>query len=113
LSTAAGTARGLRDRPLGRVAILLVVLVAAFLVSKSCGSSGGDVSKEEAIEIARGEIDYTPDRVGVRFVKQGLDDEAWAVSLVDDNAAGTPLRVTVVLLDTDTGEVQSVRRTRR
>ena len=111
-STDAGSERGrsLRDRPLFRVAALLLVLLAAFLVSRSCGSRETEISQEEAIEIARDQIDYEPDRVGVRFLPQGFQSRpSWAVSLSTVNDQDELTRVTVVVVDGQTGEILEVR----
>jgi hypothetical protein len=112
LSTDAGTARGLRDRPLGKVAIVLAVLVAAFLVSKSCGAVGDEISQEQAVEIARTQIDYEPERVMVRLLKRGVKSRPyWAVSLATVADTGALERVTVVVIDAKTGAVGEIRRT--
>jgi hypothetical protein len=108
-----GRGRSLRDRPLFRVAILLLVLFLAFLASRSCASRDTEVSQDEAVEIARGEIDYEPDRVGVRFLPQGFQSRpTWAVSLSTENADGELTRVTVVVVDGATGEILEVRQER-
>ena len=111
-STDAGSERGrsLRDRPLFRVAVLLLVLLLAFLASRSCASRDTEVSKEEAIEIAREQIDYEPDRIGVRFLPRGFQSRpTWAVSLSTVNAQDELTRVTVVVVDGETGEILEVR----
>jgi len=108
--TDAPTARGLRDRPLGKAAILVAVLLAAFLVTKSCGSRETEISKEEAVEIARGKIDYEPDRVMTRFVPRGIKSRPnWAVSLATLRDDGRLERVTVVVVDGETGQVVETR----
>ena len=111
-STDAGSERGrsLRDRPLFRVAVLALVLLLAFLASRSCASRDTEVSQEEAVEIARDQIDYEPDRVGVRFLPRGIQSRpSWAVSLSTVNAQGDLTRVTVVVVDGETGEILEVR----
>ena len=111
-STDAGSKRGrsLWDRPLFRVAALLLVLLAAFLVSRSCGSRDTVISQEEAVEIARDEIDYEPDRVGIRFLPQGFQSRpSWAVSLSTVDTEGELTRVTVVVVDGETGEIIEMR----
>jgi hypothetical protein len=86
------------------------VFVAAFLVARSCGSSQPSVSQEEAIEIARAEIDFEPARVQVRNVPSGLEGRrTWAVSLY----TGTPSEpgtCRIVEIDADDGSVSSVAR---
>jgi len=113
LPTDAGTRRALRDRPLGKAALLLAVLVAALLVSRSCGSSETQVSTERAAEIARGVIDYEPDRVQVRYLKRGFQSRGfWAVSLSTVDEVGSYDRTTVVVVNAQTGDVIEIQRDR-
>ena len=105
----AGTARGLRDSPLGRIAILVAILVAAVLVAKSCGKTDPALSKEEAIVVAKAAIDYQPECVFVRLIKRGFQSrETWAVSLSKPSGPDTSL-VNVVQVDGDTGQVVVVK----
>jgi len=109
-SSSAGTParRGLRDRPLGRVAILVAVLVAALLVSRGCGSSG-DVDKDRAVAIALQQVDFTPECKQVRYVRRGIQARGfWAVSLWTLDDEGEFDRVSVVLVDAQTGAVGDV-----
>jgi hypothetical protein len=115
LPTDAGTepapSRPFRDRPLGRILVLLVVLAVAFIAAKSCASRDTEVSTDEAIEIARQEIDFEPDRTMVRFTPRGVDSRPfWAVSLSLLDPSGNPYRITVVLVNAETGEVEEIRR---
>jgi hypothetical protein len=112
LPTSAGTERGpsgFRDRRIGRVAIFAVVILAAFLVSKSCGKTDPKVDQAEAVAIAKAYVDYTAKCTFVRLVKRGFQSRAtWAVSLSRpfDTAKPTgPWRVTVVQIDGDTGQI--------
>jgi hypothetical protein len=110
-STGAGTKPALRDRPLGKALALLAVLVAAFLVARSCGSSQGEISQEEAIEIARERIDFEPENVQVRNLGQGVPQRrVWAVSFYVGKPT-SPERATVVEVDAETGEVLDVHET--
>ena len=112
-STDAGTERGrsIRDRPLFRVAVLALVLLLAFLASRSCASRDTEISQDEAVEIARGEVDYEPDRVGVRFLPRGFQSRpSWAISLSTVGEDGELTRITVVVVDGTTGEIVEVRR---
>lgn len=103
--------RGLRDRPLGRILLLLAVLVVALVASRSCASRDTEVDSDEAVEIAREEVDYEPERVMVRFTPRGIDSRPhWAVSFSVVDAAGNAERVTVVLVDARTGDVVEVDR---
>jgi hypothetical protein len=106
LRTDAPTARGLRDRPLGKAAILLAVLLAAFVATKSCASRDTNVSKEKAAEIAREQVDFKPDRVMTRFVPRGVQSRpTWAVSFSKLDATGNYERITVVVVDAVTGDI--------
>jgi len=112
-STSAGKpkARGLRDRPLGKVAILVAVLAAAFLVSRGCASPG-DISKEEAVEIAaKQRLGFEPECHQVRFGREGVNAAGvWRVSLWSLDAKGNFERVSVVVVDSRTGRVVRVVR---
>ena len=111
-SSDAGPKPALRDRPLGKALALLAVLVAAFLSARSCGSSEGAISKDEALEIAREEVSFEPDGIQVRNVAQGIPQRRiWAVSLYTGEAI-SPERITVVQIDSETGEVLNVRANR-
>ena len=101
----------LRDRPLGRLLILLVLGLAIFLVARGCQREGTDVSQERAVEIATGAIDYTPDNVQVRFIRQGLQFEGqWVVALSLENADGSLFNTTVIQIDGSSGEILTIRR---
>jgi hypothetical protein len=87
------------------VAIVVAVLLAAFLVSRSCGSSKGDVSKDEALEIARQNIDFTPSGVQIKNVPGGLGSQRiWAVSLYTGTFQNID-RCIVLQIDSDSGDV--------
>jgi hypothetical protein len=106
--------RPFRDRPVGRILILLLVLAVAFVAAKSCASRDTEIDSDEAIEIARQEIDYEPERVMVRFTPRGIESRPyWSVSLsvLDDD--GRPEEVTVVLVDARTGDVEQIQRGNR
>ncbi len=103
--------RDLRDSPLGKALLLLGILAVAFFASRGCASRETEVSKEEAVEIAPGEIDYEPERVMTRFVPRGIESRpSWAVSLATIRADGSFERVTVVVVDGRTGDVVDVQR---
>jgi hypothetical protein len=111
LPTVSDTARTLRDRPLGRIAILALVVVAAVLVSRSCGSTETEVSQDEAIAIAKDAVAFEPNNVIIRFLKQGLQSKPfWAVSLSVKHPDGRLDPVVVVVVDATTGEVTEIRR---
>lgn len=113
MPTAVGTRRALRESAWGKAAMLVAVLAAALLASRTCASREAEISKEEAVEIARGEVDYEPDRVMTRFVPRGIKSRPnWAVSLATVDASGTMDRITVVVVDGRTGDVVEIRANR-
>lgn len=99
--------RDLRDRPLFRVAALAVVLLVAFLATKSCARHDNNVSQDEAIALARKEVAFTPDKVQIRYVPRGVPPVYyWAVSLYTLKD-GSPDRIRVVLVNATTGAIAS------
>jgi hypothetical protein len=115
MSSAPAATRSLRERPLGRVAIVVGVLLLALVVSRACTGRGSEISEEEAVAIARREVTYQPDRTMVRFVRRGAPRARpfWAVSLSTLDSEGKLDRVTVVLVDARTRAVTEVRVTDR
>jgi hypothetical protein len=102
--------RALRESPWGKAAILVAILLAAFIASRSCASRETEVSRDEAIVIAREEIDYEPDCARARFIPRGFQSRpTWAVSLVTVGAGGMLERVAVVVVDGRTGDVLEIR----
>lgn len=100
-------ARDLRDRALFRTAILFGVLLIAFAATKSCARQQNDVSQDEAVAIAREEIDFEPDRYQIRYLPQGIPPVYyWAVNFQTLNESGQVTRAEVVLVNANTGEVQ-------
>jgi hypothetical protein len=88
------------------VLALLVVLLAAFALSRGCASAGRNVSSDDAVAIARSAARFEPERVQVRFVQQGIPPHPlWAVSLYNLDDEGRPSRVQVVLVDAGTGKI--------
>lgn len=86
--------------------MVLVVLLAAGVVARSCGSAGRNVSSDRAVEIARESTKFRPDKVQVRFVQQGIPPRPlWAVSLYDVDADGRPTKIEVIVVDARTGGI--------
>jgi hypothetical protein len=66
------------------------------------------VSSERAVELARAEATFTPDRTQVRLVQRGIPPRAyWGVSLYDVDANGAPTKVAIFLVDRKTGDITS------
>lgn len=89
--------------------MLAAVLLAAFLVARTCGSSEPSVSQEEAVEIAKRQVDFEPRQVQIRNVPRGIEGRrSWAVSLYTGTVA-RPGTCRVVEIDAGSGEVAQVR----
>jgi hypothetical protein len=85
------------------------VLLAAFAASRSCASSGTNVSQEEAIQIARKHIDFRAKCSQIRYLRRGLKSQpVWAVSLWTLDKRGQFDRVSIVLVAARDGRVLSV-----
>jgi Peptidase propeptide and YPEB domain len=97
-----------------RVIVIALVLVAAFVVAKSCQQSQVRVTKEQAIATAKREVDFTPQIANVRLLRQGLSSKPfWFVNLsVSAPDADQPRRLSVVKIDANTGKVEDVDRQR-
>ena len=108
-STDVDRTRGLRDRPLGRVAILLAILVAAFLASRSCASNESEIDSDRAVEIARGAIAFDATGVQVKNLPKGLKRRIWAVRLYTGPATA-PVRCRIVEVDPESGAVGALHR---
>ena len=98
----------MRDSLPGRLGILLVVLILAALVARSCGDNSPDVSSKEAIEIAKQAITFVPEGVQVKNVPRSLQQHrVWAVSLYTGTATA-PRECRLVEVDTRSGDVLAV-----
>jgi peptidase YpeB-like protein len=85
-------------------------LALAFVVARSCQQAQVRLTKEQAIERAEREVDFTPTRTVVRLLRQGLGSKPfWIVSLSiprrDDEGYR---RLAVVRIDANTGKVTEV-----
>jgi hypothetical protein len=90
----------------------MVALIAiGLLLTRVLDRSGARVSEERAVEIARPYAGFTPEGHNIRLVRRGIPPKPfWAVSFWIKDASGDPTRVTVVLVNADTGDVTEVRK---
>lgn len=119
---ALGTRQHLRNRwrrsALGRsprlvVLIGLAVVLGILALTGRFGvDASTDLSAQEAVEIARPQIDFVPVNEGARFVRQGAGlRPVWAVSFsIPGDARGKFERLTTVEVDARTGEIIRVSR---
>jgi hypothetical protein len=103
--------RDLRDSFWGKAALLGIVLLVAFLASKSCASNRDDITQEEAVELAIENASFVPcgEEIcrQVRFLQQGVPPAGyWGIVLSERiDADGQPNRTESFLVNATTGEV--------
>jgi hypothetical protein len=93
------------------VGVIVTVLVLAFVVSQTCQKSSVRFDKNQAIAKAKAQVDFTPKRTQIRFLRQGLDSKPfWIVSLsTPGKREGTFHDLAVVRIDANTGKVADVK----
>ncbi len=91
--------------------MIAAVLVAAFLVSRSCGTSDIKTSQDEAVATVTERADFAPEDTQVRLLRQGIDRHPfWIVSLSTPNPDGeTYAELAIARVDASTGEVVEFR----
>jgi hypothetical protein len=94
-----------------RIGVIAAVLVLAFVVSQTCQKSSIRLDKNQAIAKAEAQVDFTPTRTQVRFLRQGLNSRPfWIVSLSrPGKQEGTFSELAVVRIDANTGKVKDVQ----
>jgi hypothetical protein len=94
---------------------VVVLLVAAFAVSRGCQREQVRVTKEQAIATAERRVEFDPTRTQVRLLRQGINSRPyWIVSLSipRPGEGANPDRfreLAVVRVDANTGKVADVR----
>ncbi len=90
--------------------LLALVLAAALVVARTCGSNNQEISQDEAIEIAKENASFDPcpqlQCVQIRYVPRGIPVRGyWGVVLSDTlDSDGQPNRTESFLIDVQTGE---------
>ena len=87
------------------------VLVLAFVVAQTCQKSSIRFNKSQAIAKAEAQVDFTPKREQIRFLRQGLNSKPyWIVSLSrPGKRRGTFSELAVVRIDANTGKVTDIQ----
>ena len=90
----------------------MVALIAiGLLLTRVLDRSGARVSEERAVEVARPYAGFTPEGHNIRLLRRGIPPKPfWAVSFWIKDASGDPTRVTLVLVNADTGDVTEVKK---
>jgi hypothetical protein len=92
-----------------RVLAFVGLLVLAVLVANSCQQSQVRISQDQAVALARQQVDFEPTRTQVRLVRQGVQSRPiWAVSLSVPTGPEKFERLAVVQIDANKGKVVSV-----
>jgi len=90
---------------------MAALLVLAFVLTRGLGRTGPDVSKDQAVTVARTRVDFTPEGYNIRLVRRGIPPRPfWVVSFWIRRPEGGYSRITVVVVDANTGRVTEVRR---
>ena len=88
--------------------MFVAVLLFALVVARTCGRVGDKVSQEEAVSIARAQIDFDAEHHQIRLFKKGLQSHPyWGVSLYNGDRSN-PTRCQVVQIDAENGAVASI-----
>jgi hypothetical protein len=93
------------------VAVIGAVLVLAFVVAQTCQRSSVRFTKSQAIAKAEAQVDFTPKREQIRFLRQGLNSQPfWIVSLSrPGKVKGTFSELAVIRIDANSGKVEDVQ----
>jgi hypothetical protein len=93
------------------VAVIVAVLVVAFVAAQTCQQSQIRIDKDQAIATAKQEIDFTPTRTQIRLLRQGITSEPyWIVSLsIPTDRNDVFRKLALVKIDANSGKVDSVK----
>jgi hypothetical protein len=89
------------------VAVVLAVLVGAFAISRTCGTSDIKTSQDEALATAKAEADFDPEDTQIRLLRQGIDRHPfWIVSMSTLSPNGRSYTdLAVARVDATSGEI--------
>ena len=91
---------------------MVALLALGLVLTRVLGRTTPKVSKADAVAVARPNVDFKPQGYNIRLVRQGIPPRpVWAVSFWIRKAAGGFSRITLVLVDANSGRVMQVRRT--
>lgn len=98
-----------------RVAALLALFAFTFFVVKACQDDQVRLTQEDAIALAKDQVDFEPENTQIRLLRQGLDRRPiWVVSLSIPKGEEGPdpdffKRLALVRIDANKGTVESVQ----
>jgi hypothetical protein len=92
-----------------RVLVFVGLLVLTVLVANSCQRSQVRFNQQQAVALARQQIDFEPTRTQIRLIRQGVQGRpVWAVSMSVPTGPDRFDRLAVVRIDANKGKVLSV-----
>jgi hypothetical protein len=93
------------------VAVIVAVLVVAFVAAQTCQKSQIRVDKNRAIATAKERVAFTPQRTQIRLLRQGITSKPyWIVSLsIPTEREDVFRKLALVKIDANTGKVDSVK----
>ncbi len=121
MTSLADAGNGSRTRRIGgwerptwpRVAVVAAVLLFAFFVVRPWQQDQVRVTQEQAIATAEDQVDFDPEQVQARFLRQDINRSPfWFISLSSVRGTGQNERfsdLAVVRIDANTGQVMSVQ----
>lgn len=103
--------RALRRRPAPGVIILVIALVGALLLSRSCQRNYVRISEQQAVVLGERQLDFKPQGHSIRMLQRGVPPRRyWAVSYFIRTPGGNGYRkLTLLLVNANTGKVERVK----
>ena len=94
--------------------MIATVLVVAFVAANTCQKASIRLDKNQAIAKAETQVSFTPQRVQIRLVRQGITSRPyWMVSLSrPGRTPGSFADLAVVRINANTGKVEGINRER-
>jgi hypothetical protein len=90
---------------------MVALLALGLVLTRVLGRTDTKVSKSDAIAVARPNVDFKPQGYNIRLLRQGIPPRpVWAVSFWIRKTGGGFSRITLVLVDANSGRVMQVRR---
>lgn len=91
---------------------MVALLALGLVLTRVLGRTNPKFSKQDAIAAARPNVDFKPQGYNIRLLRQGIPPRpVWAVSFWIRKAEGGYSKITLVLVDANSGRVMQVRRT--
>jgi hypothetical protein len=98
-----------------RVGVVLLLFAFTFFFAKSCQDDQIKITQDEAVALAKQQVDFVPENTQIRLLRQGLDRRpTWVVSLSIPKGPEGPNpdrfeRLALVRIDATNGKIDSVQ----